>query len=198
MKYFTHLSKQINWVQTDVRGANCTATGRRILPPMHNSVCVCDSFIAYCFQQGKAFKVSCLFSCQRAPPHPFSPFPPLLLRLLRFSLISLNFSFCSRQSPPFALFYLPYLLHLSLTRLAYACSDTVSLCPPPLIIHPSLDFLSLTSSGLQFCFVINQRGHILWLVSSGSGSPLCCDVEKPDRISCGHSSIPRSPACAKW
>lgn len=34
MEYFTHLSKQINWVQTDVKGANHTAPGQRILLPV--------------------------------------------------------------------------------------------------------------------------------------------------------------------
>lgn len=66
MEYFTHLSKQINGVQTDVRGANRIATGQCI-PPPDASLCVCvvcmsvctsqarhaDSCIGYWFQLGK-------------------------------------------------------------------------------------------------------------------------------------------------
>lgn len=65
LEYFTHLSKQINWVQTDVRGANCTVMGQCILLP-DTSLCVCvcvcpsqanhgDSFIACWLQQKEAF-----------------------------------------------------------------------------------------------------------------------------------------------
>lgn len=49
MEYFTHLSKQINWVQTDVRGANRVATGQRILLPVASlCVCVCGLYVCVC------------------------------------------------------------------------------------------------------------------------------------------------------
>ena len=47
MEYFTHLSKQITWVQTDVRGANRIATGQRILFPQSFTMTACVCVVLY-------------------------------------------------------------------------------------------------------------------------------------------------------
>lgn len=101
MKYFTHLSKQINWVQTDVRGANCTATGQRILFPDASLLCVWVGECADVTAQpcwllqiqlvstgGRQLRpqVSCLFSCQVDTLRLFSLLLPLSSHLLVFSL----------------------------------------------------------------------------------------------------------------